>query len=51
MKTKHFYQLSTRAIVALLVTVTIAAGFTACSVDDNAIINPPSKQIIGNWYA
>ena len=53
MKAKQFFQYSTRAIIALLVTVTIAAGFTACSEDDNPANEPKesiAEAICGPWY-
>lgn len=49
MKNNNFLQYNTKVIVALLAIVAIAAGFTACSGDDE-ITDPPSKHIIGIWY-
>ena len=50
-KTNHFFKYSIRTLAVLFVTMTMAVGFAACSDDDDTINDPPSKYIIGGWYA
>lgn len=49
--TNHYFKYSIRALTALLVTLTMVAGLTACSDYDNPITDPPSQYILGSWCA
>ena len=52
MKTKNFIICSMKAAAALLLTVTIAAGLSACSTEDNSVINNVEPaNVMGSWYA
>lgn len=54
MKPKKLFLCSMKVATALLLTLTIAAGLSACTAEDNAVINVPNvtnADVAGNWYA
>ena len=40
-----------KVAAALLLTLTIGAGLSACIVEDNAVYNVTNTDVVGNWYA
>lgn len=50
MKTTIIPQKSLRAAAALLLAIFIAAGFTACSNEDNSIETFTPEMVVGKWY-
>lgn len=52
MKSKQLFLCSLKAVAALLLTVTIAIGLSACSTDDvPAYHNVNPADVVGYWYA
>lgn len=50
MKTTSFPKNSLRAAAALLMAIMIAAGFTACTKDDNPADAFRPEMVVGKWY-
>ena len=51
MKMKKQLLCSMKVVAALLLTLTIAAGFSACTKEDNPVNNVTKADVAGNWYA
>lgn len=50
MKTTFYPKNSLRAAAALLLAIFIAAGFTACTNEDNPVETLNPEKIVGKWY-
>ena len=50
MKTTIIPKNSLRTVAALLLTIVIAAGFTACSIEDNSADIFTPEKVVGKWY-
>ena len=50
MKTTIISKNSLRVAAALLFTIMIAAGFTACSNEDNSAETFTPEKVVGKWY-
>lgn len=51
MKMKKQLLCNMKVVAALLLTLTIAAGFSACTKEDNPVNNVTKADVAGNWYA
>ena len=51
MKLKKLLLCSTKVVAALLLTLTIDAGLSACAKEDNPVNNVTNADVAGNWYA
>ena len=50
MKTTFIPQNILRVAAALLFTMIIAVGFTACTNEDNSVVTSSPEVVVGKWY-